>query len=124
MIELLPVSWYYESPIDFEHKQYVLFAYLQKVDQSFFLKKLSPHLLHMESIVSELYGFKNSFEDIKNKFNKERYIFFNDNSKLVGEDDPLVYEIREIVEYSIPQIESRILTGNKILEKHKQVIYK
>ena len=123
MNEIIPITWYMESPIDFEHKQYVLFAYLQKVDQSFFFKHLSPHLLHMENMVKELYLFKDSFEEIKQKFDRERYIFFKDNSKLYGEDNHLVYEIREIVEFSIPQVECRILSGNKILEKNRQVLY-
>lgn len=123
MSEIIPITWYIETPIDFEHKQYVLFAYLQKVDHSFFFKNLSPHLLHMESMIKELYLFRDSFIDIKKKFDRERYIFFNDNSKLMGEDNQLVYEIKEIVEFSIPQVESRILTGNKILEKNKQVLY-
>lgn len=123
MDEIIPITWYIESPIDFEHKQYVLFAYLQKVDQSFYLKHLSPHLLHMESMLKELNLFKDSFEDIKKKFDRERYIFFNDNSKLVGENNQLVYEIKEIVEYSIPQVESRIQFGNKILQKNRQLLY-
>ena len=123
MQEIIPINWYIESPIDFEHKQYVLFAYLQKVDESFFFKHLSPHLLHMESMVKELYLFKDSFSDIKSRFDKERYIFLKDNPKLIGEDNQLVYEIKEIVEFSIPQVECRILAGNKILEKNKQVLY-
>ncbi len=123
MADLLPINWYIESPIDFEHKQYVLFAYLQKVDHSFFFKNLSPHLLHMESLIRELHEFKDSFKDIKRKFDKERYIFFKDNPKLIGEDNQLVYEIKEIVEFSIPQVECRILTGNKILQKNRQVLY-
>ncbi len=123
MADLLPINWYIESPIDFEHKQYVLFAYLQKVDHSFFFKNLSPQLLHMESLLKELHEFKDSFRDIKKKFDKERYIFFKDNPKLIGEDNQLVYEIKEIVEFSIPQVECRILTGNKILQKNRQVLY-
>ncbi len=123
MARLLPINWYIESPIDFEHKQYVLFAYLQEVDQSFFFKNLSPHLLHMETLVKELHEFRESFQEIKKMFDKERYIFFKDNPKLIGEDNHLVYEIKEIVEFSIPQVECRILTGNKILEKTRQVLY-
>lgn len=123
MTEILPITWYIESPIDFEHKQYVLFAYLQKVDESFFFKNLSPHLLHMEAIVKELYSFKDSFDSIKKDFNRERYVFFKDNPKLMGEDNHLVYEIKEIVEFSIPQVECRIGVGNKILQKNKQILF-
>jgi hypothetical protein len=77
----------------------------------------------METMVKELYSFKESLNKIKKTFDHERYIFFNDNPKLVGEDNDLVYEIKEIVEFSIPQVECRIFTGNKILEKNRQVLY-
>jgi hypothetical protein len=77
----------------------------------------------METMVKELYSFKESLNKMKKTFDRERYIFFNDNPKLVGEDNDLVYEIKEIVEFSIPQVECRIFAGNKILEKNRQVLY-
>jgi hypothetical protein len=44
--------------------------------------------------------------------------------KLLGNDIRLDYgEIKEIVEFSIPQVECRIFAGNKILEKNRQVLY-
>jgi len=123
MTELLSTDWYIESPIDFEHKQYLLLAYLIKVDQSFLLNHLSPHLLHMESLIKELNSFKESYQDIRKKFDKERYIILGENSKLIGEDNQLVYEIKEIVDFSIPQLKFRITNGNKILKKYKQILY-
>jgi len=122
MENLLSQTWYVESPIDFEHKQYVLLAYLQKVDNNFVKKILSPHLLHMEKLMDELFYISSSFKMIKNDFNKNRYVYFQ-NVKLEGEDNKIIYEIRDIVEYSIPQIESRIKTGYKIFEKNKQILY-
>lgn len=122
MENLLSLTFYAESPIDFEHKQYVLYAYLQKVDFEFVNNHLSPHLLHMEKLMDELFSFSSSFKMIKNDFDKNRYIYFN-NIKLEGEDNKLIYEIRDIVEFSIPQIETRIKTGYKILEKNKQILY-
>lgn len=123
MIDILPIGWYFESPIDYEHKQYVLLGYLLKVDSSFLDKQLSPHLLHLEKLTKELIHFENSFVDIKKKFDKNRYIYFSDNSKLIGEDNNLIYEIKEIVDFSIPQIQTRIDLGYKILGKNSQVLY-
>lgn len=123
MIDVIPITWYIESPIDFEHKKYLLLAYLIKVDQSFLLNHLSPHLLHMESLVRELNNFRESYQDIRKKFDKERYVILADNSKLIGEDNQLVYEIKEIVDFSIPQLKFRITNGNKILKKYKQILY-
>ena len=122
-MDLLPLTWYVESPIDFEHKQYVLFAYLQKVDISFHQdRKLSPHLLHMERMMDELVGFESSFGMIRNTFEKNRYVYF-DNVKLEGEDNELIYEIKDVVEFAIPQIEPRIKLGYRILKRNNQVLF-
>jgi hypothetical protein len=122
MENILSLNWYTESPIDFEHKQYLLFSYLQKVDADFMLKKLSPHLLHMEKIMDELIGFQSSFTVIKKNFDKNRYVYF-ENVKLEGEDNSLLTEIREIVEFSLPQVEPRIKLGYKILKKNNQILF-
>lgn len=123
MLNQLPLTWYIESPIDFEHKQYTLLAYLQKVDNSFLLKNLSPHLLHMEKMVVELRNYEESFENLRKGFDKNRYIFFKENPKLVGENDELILEIEEIVKFSIPQVKTRIDFGYKILEKNSQILF-
>lgn len=123
MINQLPLTWYIESPIDFEHKQYILLAYLQKVESSFLLKNLSPHLLHMEKMIDELKNYEISYEKIKKDFDKNRYIYFEDNPKLKGENDELIVEIKEIVKFSIPQVKTRIDFGYKIFEKNKQILY-
>jgi hypothetical protein len=123
MIDIIPVTWYIESPIDFEHKQYVLLSYLQTVDGSFMNKKLSPHLLHMEKMINEMLNFNESLSDMKKRFDKERYIFFEDNSKLEGENNHLVEEISEIVQFSLPQVEARLKLGQTILSKNKQILY-
>lgn len=122
MEKLLPITWFIESPIDFEHKQYVLLGYLQNVEINFLNKKLSPHLLHLEKLTDELIGFESSFQMIKKDFDKNRFIYF-DNIKLEGENNQTIIEIIEIVRFSIPQIEPRLKMGYKILEKHKQILY-
>jgi hypothetical protein len=122
MDTLLPILWYVESPIDFEHKQYVLFAYLQKVDLSFSQKILSPYLLHLEKVIDELNYFSGTFNMIRNDFNKNRYIYL-ENVKLVGEDDKFILEIKDIVEFAIPQIDSRIKTGYKIFQRNNQILF-
>jgi hypothetical protein len=122
MKELLSPTWFIESPVDFEHKQYILFAYLQKVESSFLNKKLSPHLLHLERLSDELISFDSSFKLIKKDFEKNRYTYF-DNIKLEGENNEIILEIKEIVGFSILQLEPRIKMGYKILEKNNQILY-
>jgi hypothetical protein len=120
---ILSTHWYIEPPIDFEHKQYVLYAYLQKVDRSFMDKKLSPYFLNLNKILSELNNFKLSHHEMLKLFEKEKYHYFDDNSKIKGYDNELIYEVIEIVDFSIPQIVSRIEYGKIILNKNRQILY-
>ena len=124
MVELLPMDWYLISPIDYEFKQYTILSYLQKVDSDFIIKKLSPHLLHMESMIKDMENFNESLVDMRKKFDKQRYfLVFDDNPKLVGEKNILVEEIEEVVHFSLPLIKNRIDLGYSILRKNKQVLY-
>jgi hypothetical protein len=76
----------------------------------------------MERIMDELFYVSSSFKMIKNDFDKNRYIYFQ-NVKLEGEDNKMIYEVKEIVEFAIPQIQTRIRTGYKIFERNKQILY-
>jgi len=120
---LIPLTWYIEPPIDFEHKQYILFAYLQIVDSNFMNKVLSPHLLYLEKIKSELYNFQNVFEKTQKNIEKNKYVYFKENKKIEGVDNAIILEVKEIVDFSIPQIAIRIEHGNFILNKNKQILY-
>jgi len=122
MENTLSTTWYLNHPIDFEHKQYLLFAYLQTVDNSFYNKLLSPHLLHLEELMDELVAFESSFNKLFEQLNQNKYIYF-DNVKLEGIDNKEIYEIKDIVQFSIPQIKPRIELGYKILKKNNQILY-
>jgi len=121
--EILSPNWYMEPPIDFEYKQYILLAYLQKVDKSFMDKKLSPYLLNLENIVNELYVFKTKFEITNADIQKNKYFFFDDNKKTDDSENILLVDIVEIVDFSIPQINTRIDLGKTILNRYKQLLY-
>lgn len=121
-MELLSPTWYFEFPFDYEIKLYNLLSYLRKVEDSFIKKCLSPHLLHLERMESELFIFKNSYENILSEFKKNQYIFFK-NDKIVGLESNNLPEIYEIVDFSIPQIQSKIDMGYKIFKSSPQVLY-
>lgn len=123
MITNLPIDWYIKEPIDFEHKSYMILGYLQSVDHSFIIeKKVSPYLLHLERLLGELDMFEVTYYRMVEAFDKNRYKYF-DNPKLEGENNSLVLEIKEIVEFSVPLIETRIDYGYKILNKYNQILY-
>ena len=123
MITTLPIDWYIKDPIDFEHKSYMILGYLQSVDHSFIIeKKVSPYLLHLERLLEELDMFEVTYYKMIEGFDKNRYKYF-DNPKLEGENNSLVLEVKEIVGFSAPLIETRIDYGYKVLDKYKQVLY-
>lgn len=121
MKELSPV-WFAEPPIDFEHKQYLLWSYLQKVDASFVRKQVSPFLLQLEAVAREMRQFELALEEIKARFDRARYKWF-DTPELERESDQLLEIIQEIVDFSTPQIHQRIETGQRIFRRYKQVLY-
>ena len=123
MDNLLPLDWYFQSPIDYEYKQYILLSYLQKVDSLFIQKILSPHLLHMENMVKDMVLFDENYNQTKNDISKNKYIYFDDNSKLNGLNNDTIYEIKEIIDFSIPQIQTRVDLGMSILRKYIQILY-
>jgi len=123
MIESLPIDWYIKDPIDFEHKSYMILGYLQTVDYSFIVeKKVSPYLLQLERMLTELDLFEVTYYKTLEGINNNRYKFF-DNPKLEGIDNELVLEIKEIVGFSTPLIETRIDYGYKVLDKYNQLLY-
>ena len=102
-MKLLDLDWYSQPPIDFEHKQYLLYAYMSKVDQKYLEQKVSPHLLHLERMKDEMDYF---------------------NPKLEGEDNIELAKIVEIVDYASPVIDAKIRQGYLLFEKYpRQVLY-
>jgi len=123
MIQTLPIDWYIKDPIDFEHKSYMILGYLQTVDYSFIVdKKVSPYLLHLERLLEELDLFEVSYYKMLEGFNTNRYKYC-ESPKLEGENNELVLEIKEIVGFSTPLIETRIDYGYKVLNKYNQLLY-
>ena len=122
-MKLISLDWFQAPPIDFEHKQYMLYAYLQSVDKSYLSQKVSPHLLHLERLQQEMDYFMSKYILMRKAFDQNRYKYFS-NPKLEGEQNDNVEEIIEIVDYSLPQIESRIRQGYLIFERYpKQILW-
>lgn len=120
-MKLIDLDWYFKPPIDFEHKQYLLYAYLNTVDESYLTTKVSPHLLHLERLKSEMEFFVSNQMMMQHEFDRNRYIYF-DNPKLEGENNTKLTEISEIINFATPQIISRIKMGNLLFEKYPNQI--
>lgn len=122
-MKLIDLDWYSQSPIDFEHKQYLLHAYLQTVDKSYLEKKVSPHLLHLERLKEEMDYFISKWIIMQKVFDRNRYSYF-DNPNLEGEDNLELSRIVEIVDYANPQVFAKIKQGYVLFERYpNQVLY-
>ena len=122
-MKLIDLDWYSQSPIDFEHKQYLLHAYLQTVDKSYLEKKVSPHLLHLERLKEEMDYFISKWIIMQKVFDRNRYSYF-DNPNLEGEENLELSRIVEIVDYANPQVFAKIKQGYILFERYpNQVLY-
>ncbi len=122
-MKLIDLDWYSKPPIDFEHKQYLFYAYMQLVDKSYLTKKVSPHLLHLERLREEMDYFISKWIIMQKVFDKNRYAYF-DNPKLEGEDNIEMNQIVEIVDYASPLVNAKIRQGYLLFEKYpRQILY-
>ena len=122
-MKLIDLDWYSKPPIDFEHKQYLFYAYLTQVDKSYLDKRVSPHLLHLERLKDEMDYFISKWIIMQKTFDKNRYAWF-DNPHLEGEDMKELNQIVEIVDFALPAVDSRIRQGYIILERYPgQILY-
>jgi hypothetical protein len=120
-MNLLPLDWWFSQPIDFEFKQYQLLDYLIKVDGSFAKKILSPHLLRIEKMISDMDDYENKLKQFNFLFEKNKYLFFENDRNDIENDNLNV--IIEIIHFSKPQLNSRVELGNIILKNNNQLLF-
>jgi len=121
----LEETWFYEPPIDFEHKHYLLLQYLSDIDRSYSLLKLSPYLLYTEKITESMRNFRIGLKNQK-KLMVGKILGFSLQRGIVREEVeniPEIEEIEEIVDYSLPLLDSKVKMGYKLLKKYPQVLF-
>jgi hypothetical protein len=122
---LLENDWFYQAPIDFEHKQYKFFAYLKEVDEAFYGKIFSPYLLHTEKLVEEMktsYCYIDSFQ----KSLIKKSIFWSVEGLYIRKEAPTMKELEtvvEILEFCIPLAENRVDLGRKLHKKFPGILF-
>lgn len=120
-MDQISLTWYFEEPIDFEHKQYIILSYLQTVDESYSRKIVSPHLLHLEKMSNEMKIFKENFLNFQEKVRRNDYnLLFSTQYNLKNIE---LDEINEIIDFSKPQIDFRIKNGVYLVKKYKLLYY-
>ncbi len=123
---MLNLDWYCQTPLDFEHKNYLLLQYLKSVDDSYSNHILSPYLLWTEKLVKELQEFTTKTKFLETNLKKEIESVDLSHMKIVRKEISKNDEIKivfEIVEYSTPLLNSKIKLGYKLLDKYPQILF-
>lgn len=119
-MERLPNDWLTQGLIDFEYKKYLLLAYLQTVKNSFNQVQLYPFLGDLVFHYRNLVAVKENKALIREAFPKELSLEeFNKlelNYRRMVEDDAIMNELEEILEFAIPQIKDSLNEGSVIYE--------
>jgi len=113
-------NWLTQGLIDFEYKKYELLAYLTNVSTSFSESKLYPYLsdliFHYNNIVSLKKNKKLWYEQfpglVKGIDLKKLRISYE---KIIN-DDKMMMELEEIMDFAIPQIKRTVKEGTEIYE--------
>ena len=116
-MELLSLTWWMESPIDYEYRQYILLDYLQKIEKHFYNKDFSPYLLHTEKLYEEMevsLQFIKKFEEsiTITKLTIKNEALGWETSKPVSIDE--LEEIKKILEFSIPRVKEKVELGKEL----------
>jgi len=122
---MLSINWYIQPPLDFEHKNYMLLDYLQKIDASYKERKLSPYLLYTEKLITELKDFLQSRESLRKAMQRKQLNLSRKIYWIVteAEETDELKSVVEIAEYSAPILESKLTLGYKLLERYPQVLW-
>jgi len=116
----LSETWFADGYIDFELKKYTLLAYLQEVNKCFNENKLYPQLadviFHYNNIISFRENKKYLQEQFPKKFTGLQLQKLQLLYEQMIEDDDLIAELEEIIQYAAGQMHSTISNGTEIYE--------
>jgi hypothetical protein len=116
----LSETWFAEGYIDFELKKYTLLAYLQEVNKYFNENKLYPQLADVIFHYNNIAAFRENKKFLQEHFPKKLTGIQMEKLQLLYqqmiEDDELMQELEEIINYSADKIKSTIHSGTAIYE--------
>jgi hypothetical protein len=120
----LNAHWLTEGWIDFEFKKYQLLAYLQDTAAHFDEKKLYPSLSELIEHYRNLKSFKEKKGMMSELFPKEISRLDLEGRRIeyqpLMEDDALIKELDEIIDFALPVMESRLDDGKGLYEEVAQ----
>lgn len=119
-MKALSETWFAEGYIDFELKKYTLLAYLQEVNHFFDENKLYPQLADVIFHYNNLLHFRDNKQYLQQQFPKRLTQLDMQRLQLLYEamieDDGLMKELEEIMQYALQTMKHTIEDGTEIYE--------
>jgi hypothetical protein len=119
-MKTLSETWFADGYIDFELKKYTILAYLQEVNKHFGENKLYPQLADVIFHYNNLVAFRENKKYLQEQFPKKLTMIQMEKLQLLYEqmidDDELMQQLEEIINYSAGLIKSTISSGAEIYE--------
>jgi hypothetical protein len=116
----LSETWFAEGYIDFELKKYTLLAYLQETNKYFNENKLYPRLGDLVFHYNNLVAFRENKKYLQEHFPKKLTGIQIEKLQLLYEqmiqDDDLMKELEEIINYSADEMKTTLSNGAEIYE--------
>jgi hypothetical protein len=116
----LSETWFVEGYIDFELKKYTLLAYLQQINKYFNENKLYPQLADLIFHYNNLIAFRENKKHLQEHFPKKLTGVQIEKLQTLYEqmiqDDQLMQELEEIINYSTDEMKTTISNGAEIYE--------
>ena len=128
-MKTLSETWFADGYIDFELKKYTLLAYLQEIHRHFNQNMLYPQLADIIFHYNNLAAFRENKKYLQEQFPKKLTGMQIEKLQVLYEqmieDDQLMKELEEIINYATQEIRKTISNGTEIYEfvEDKLVIY-
>src|SRR5260221_9596464 len=119
-MKALSETWFADGYIDFELKKYTLLAYLQEISRYFNENKLYPQLADIIFHYNNLAAFRENKKYLQEQFPKKLTGIQIERLQVLYEqlieDDELMQELEEIINYATQEIRQTISSGTEIYE--------
>lgn len=116
----LSETWFAEGRIDFELKKYTLLAYLQEVNKHFNENKLYPQLADIIFHYNNIVAFRENKKYLQEHFPKRlsgiQLEKLQSLYEQIIEDDVIMQELEDIINYSSGKMKTTIQNGSDIYE--------
>lgn len=119
-MKTLSQTWFADGYIDFELKKYTLLAYLQEISQHFTKNELYPQFADVIFHYNNLVAFKENKKYLQEQFPKRLTGIQIEKLQLLYqsmvEDDELMQELEDIINYASSTMQKTINNGTEIYE--------